>query len=326
MVRANPVERIRMTAVVKRSPLYRRPEEIGRRVVGSLLEFGVKAYGAAAAVSVSLSDSETVAGKSYDALNAVPNLTDRYRDAKYVVDHREEIRTTLDYVHQHAPAPEELESAARASSETLGRITTTYNQVDQAWDALTGIRPNNVIQNLPRAKEHFDRAWAARPDLDSIGHLADEVQGVTPVLRQLQSLDIDFARVYANLLRVMDNFASDEVGATLGVMALALGLAYLLGLGAGFWGRRGRPGLIAGTLQGLGARCFRRWYVPNLEYALGRSVFDAARERIHRDIVADPDSALDPEALQRLEQYFERRFKERSTASSGSVRTSRPNL
>lgn len=78
-----------MTAVLKRPPLYRRPEEIGRRVIGSLLELGIKAYGAAAAMSVALSDAETVGGKSYDALNAVPNLMERYRQAKYVVDHRE---------------------------------------------------------------------------------------------------------------------------------------------------------------------------------------------------------------------------------------------
>ncbi len=40
-----------MAAVLKRPPLYRRPEEIGRRVIGSLLEFGIKAHGAAAAVT-----------------------------------------------------------------------------------------------------------------------------------------------------------------------------------------------------------------------------------------------------------------------------------
>lgn len=34
-----------MAAVLKHPPLHRRPEEIGRRVIGSLLEFGIKAMG-----------------------------------------------------------------------------------------------------------------------------------------------------------------------------------------------------------------------------------------------------------------------------------------
>jgi hypothetical protein len=324
MVPANLVKRTRMTVVVKGSPLYRRPEEIGRRVVGSLLELGIKAYGAAAAVSVALSDSDTAGGKSYDALNAVPNLMERYREAKYVVDHREEIQTAVEYVHQHAPDPDQLETAARQSSETLERITTTYDEVTQAWNAFAGIRPNNVIHNLPRAKEHFDKAWAAKPGLDSISDLAHEAQDVTPFLRQLRGLDIDFPRLYANLLSVLDNFASDEIAATLGVMGAALGLAYILGMGAGFWGRRGRPGFIAGTLQRLGAHFFRGWYVRNLEYALGRSVYDVARERIQRDIVADPHKALDPQALEELERYFERRLRQKPTLSSASVTATRP--
>jgi hypothetical protein len=313
-----------MTAVVKRPPLYRRPEEIGRRVVGSLFEFVVKAYGAAAAVSVALSDGETVGGKSYDALNAIPNLAERYRQAKYVFDHREEIQTTLDYVHDHAPDAHQLETAASQSSETLERITTTYSEVTQSWDAIASIRPHNVMQNFPRAKEHFDKAWAAKPDLDSISHLADEAKGVTPFLRQLNELDIDFPGLYANLLSVLDNFASDEIAATLGVMTAALALTYALGMGAGFWGRRGRPDFIAGTLQGWGARHFKGWYVRNLEYALGQRLYAVARERIQRDIVADPLMALDPEALQTLERYFENRIVERSTASSAAVTGQRP--
>jgi len=320
---ANQLESTRMTVVPKPRPLYRRPEEIGRRVVGSVLELGIKAYGAAAAVSVALSDAETVGGKGYDALNAVPNLAERYREAKYVLDHRAEIQTALEYVHDNAPDPQQLETAARQSSETLERISTTYSEVGQAWDAVAGLRPHNVMQNLPRAREHFDNAWAARPDLDSIGRLADEAEGVAPFLRELNGLDIDFPTLYANLLRVLDNFAGDEIGATLGVMAAALAIAYLLGLGAGFWGRRGRPGFVVGALQSWGAHVFRPWYVRNLEFALGRPLYAVARERIQRDIMADPGTALDPEALQALEHYFRSGTTQTPTASSQPV-TQRP--
>ena len=306
-----------MTAVENRPPLYRRPEELGRRVVGSVLEFGIKAYGAAAALSVALSDAETVGGKSYDAVIAVPNLVERYQQAKYVVDHREEIQTGLDYVHDNAPDAEQLGTAARAGSETLGRITTTYGEVTQALDDLASIRPTNVLDTLPRAKEHFESAWAAKPDLQSLEDLADQAQQVTQRLEELNRLNVDFSGMYTNLMSILDNFASDEIAGTFGVMAAAILLAYALSTAAGFWGRRGRPGLLAGALQALGARLFTPWYVRNLEHALGQPLYAVARERIQSDIVANPDEVLDPDALEELERWFVRRLNEKTTASPG---------
>ncbi len=313
-----------MTAVPQRAPLYRRPAEIGRRVVFSLLEFGLKAYAAAAAVSVALSDAETVRGKGYDALNAIPNLVERYRQAKYVVEHREQVQAAFDYAHEHAPDPQQLETAVQKSSETLDRIRTTYSEVTQAKDAFVSIRPTNFLERLPRVKEHVETAWAAKPSLDSIEHLADRAQNVETFLKQLGLEDPYVRGVYADLLTVMDNFASDEIVATLAVMAAAFAFGYVLGMAAGYWGRRGRPGFIAGTLQRWGTRHFSDWYVVNLEYAMSWPLYAVARERIQRDIVADPHKALDPEALQELERYFERRTREKPTASSGSVTGPRP--
>jgi hypothetical protein len=105
----------------------------------------------------------------------------------------------------------------------------------------------------------------------------------------------------------MDNFASDEIADTLLVMGAAVALAYAVATGVGFWARRGRPGLIARALQRWGARSFRDWYVDNAEYALGGPVYAAARERIQRDIAADPRDSLDPATFRALERYFERR-------------------
>jgi hypothetical protein len=308
-----------MSAVLKRPPLYRRPE-IGRRVVGALFEIGLKAYGAAAAVSVALSDAETVGGKGHDALAAVPNLMERYRDAKYVVDHGEEIQTALDYVNQHAPDPQQIETAAQTSYETLHGITTVFSEVAEAKAALANL---NVFESFPQAAEHLGRAWGARPDLDSIRHLAAMAEDVAPVVRQLNDL-VDLRRLHEGLLAVVDNFASDEIAATLGVMGAAFGLAFAFGMGAGFWARRGRPGFIARTLQSWGARLFRGWYVRNLEIALSRPLYAAARERIQSDILTDPTKALDPETLKELERYFERRVREKPTALSESVMAPRP--
>jgi hypothetical protein len=287
--------------------------EIRRRVIGSVVEIIIKMYGAAAALSVALSHAETAGGKAYDAVNAVPNLIERYNQAKYVVDHREQIRSALDYVHENAPDAQQLESAAIESAETLDRIGATYSEVAEAWESIVGIRPNNFLQNLPRAKEHFANAWAARPDLDSIDQLADRAQDVVPFLIHAQSLDIDFPLLYGQLISAMDNFASDEIGSTLAVMGAAFAVAYILGSGVGFWARRGRPGFVASWLQRRGARIFRPWYVQNPDYALGRPLYAVARERLQRDLVADPSSVLEPEALEKLELYFERQRGTRET-------------
>lgn len=313
-----------MTAVLERRPLYRRPAEIGRRVVFFLLEWGLKAYGAAAAVSVALSDAETVRGKGYDALNAIPNLVERYRQAKYVVEHREQVQAALDYAHEHAPDPRQLETAVQKSSETLDRIRTTYSEVTQAKDAFVSIRPTNILERLPRVKEHVETAWAAKPSLDSIEHLSERAQNVEIFLKQLGLEDPYVRSAYADLLTITDNFASDEIVATLAVMGAAFALGYVLGMAAGYWGRRGRPGFIAGTLQRWGTRHFKDWYVQNLEYAMSWPLYAVARERIQRDIVADPQEALDPEALQALERYFESRLPENPTATPGSVTAPRP--
>jgi len=320
-----------MTAVLERPPLYRRPEEIRRRVIGFLLEFGIKAYGAAAALSVALSDKDTVGGKIRDAILAPPNLKDRYLEAKYLLDHRVEIQKAVNIVHQHAPDAAQLDTAVQNSLKTVDGIATMRNEVTQTKVALANTIDNisqyNFRESFAQASEafnHVQKAWDAKPNLDSIRNLADEAQGVAAVLKELGVLDLDFARHYADLVKVMDNFASDEIAGTLAVMGAAFGLAYVLGMGAGFWARRGRPGFIAGTLQGFGARRFRGWYVPNLEYALSRPLYAVARERIQSDIVADPQKALGPEALQELERYFELRRREEPTASSGSVMATRP--
>ncbi|KRE42776.1 hypothetical protein [Knoellia sp. Soil729] len=296
-----------MAPVRQGLPLYRRPEELARRVLGALLEFALKAYGAAAALSVALSSSESVGGKVHDAVHAVPNLLLRYQQASYVVEHREQVQATLDYARDHAPDPQQLDSAVQRSSETVGRISTTFDEVTAARDALLGIRPTNVLQTVPQIKEHVQTAWAGRPSLQAIQDLEDQAQGAQAFLTQLNLQDPVVRRIYADLRTVLDNFASDEVAATLAVMGAAFALAWVLSRAVGFWTRRGRPGFVAGMLQRWGAQRFRPWYAGNLEFALGAPMYAVALERVQRDIVADPEQALDPQALADLERWFERR-------------------
>lgn len=294
-------------------------------MLGSVLELGIKAYGAGAAAAVALSDAETVGGKGQDALAAVPSLMERYRAAKYVVDNRQEIQSALDYVNANTPARAELEETLDRTSMTLRDIEATSDEVtaakqavDEATDVAVDVNPFNGFDgiegfDIDKAQEafgHVRSAWGAKPDLESISDLADAAEQVSPYVDQVEVLVPVY---YGNVLNVADNFARDEIAATLGVMALALGLAFVLGTAVGFWVRRGRPGLIARTLQRWGARTFRRWYVRNLPHALSPALYAAAHERIQRDIVADPQDALDPDVFRELELYFESRPREGSS-------------
>lgn len=267
-----------------------------------MVGFVIKAYGGIAATSVALSDAETVAEKRDVAINPVPNLVDRYQDAQYVVDHRAEIQAALDYANEHRVEPEQLEAGARESTETLGEIFTTYDQASQAWDSIGTWR---VWEGVPESLKHVGNALEARPDFASIGRLADMAETVAPFIANVEVLIPAF---YGGVITLVDNFASDEIGGTVTVMAAAFAIAYAVGTAIGFWARRGRPSWVSRKLQSLGARRYQDWYVRNLEFALGNPLYTAARQHTHDELLADPQGALDPEAFQQIEEYFERRL------------------
>jgi hypothetical protein len=279
----------------------RRRLELGRLLLGSVLETAIKAYGVGAVASVALSDAETTGGKAGDAIRAVPNLTEKYDHAKYVVDHREQIEAAITYLNQHTLPQDELQRSADESVRTLDAIDRTYDEVGRARDVLRFDGISGTFDNVRDAIGHVGNAYDARPDLGSIEQLAAVARQVRPFADQV---DVLIPVYYGNFFTLTDNFASDEIASTLLVMALALGIASVLGQAVGFWVRRGRPGLLARLLQHLGARTFRRWYASNLPYALSPPLYDAARGHLQREIAADPEGALDPETFSELERYF----------------------
>lgn len=285
----------------------RRRIEPGRLVLGAGLELFIRAYGAAAALSVALSDAETTGGKVGDAVGAVPNLTDRFREAQYVMDHREEIQAAVTYLNEHTLPQDELQQTADQSQQTLDAIETTYDEVGAARDVLEIDGITGTFDNVREAIEHVGNAYSARPDLDSLRQLAGVADQVRPFKEQV---DVLIPVYYGNFFTLTDNFAGDEIVSTVFVMVLALAVAAVVGRAVGFWVRRGRPGIVAQLLQALGARVFRRWYVTHLPWAITPPLYDAAREHLQREIVADPERALDPETLAGLEEWFATRDRE----------------
>ena len=277
-------------------------------------------------VSVALSDAETVGGKSYDALNAVPNLTRALP--------RGEVRgrpSGADSDHPRLRAPTRTRSprsSRRRPARVLRRsngITTTYSEVTQAWHASPASARTTSCENFPRRQGALRQGMGGetRPRFHrpprGRGARRHAVPQTTerPGRRLPQALwePAHASWTTSRATRSRPPSASWQPRS---------GSRTPWAWRAGFWGRRGRPGFIAGTLQRWGARYFQGWYVRNLEYALGQPLYAVARERIQRDIVADPQKALDPEALHELERYFERRLREKPIALSESVMGSRP--
>lgn len=295
-------------------PSLRRTLEPGRRVVGWLAEVGFKAYGAAAAASVALSDAETVGGKSHDAVAAASHLMDRYRAAKYVSDNREEIRDALDYLRDHTPPQAELEQTVDRSSETLDDLETMFAELEAAEAAWEDIGVSNVLDKAGQIGDHLSSAWDAKPDDDSMRGLAAAAEQASPYVDQVREL---IPVYYGTLLAPVDNFARDEIVGTLGVMAAAFTIAFAIGQAFAFWARRGRPGVIARTLQRWGARRYGDWYASDPERTLGRPLYAAAVEGVRRDLVADLRDTLHPDALRQVEQYLEgKRTRDPSQASN----------
>ncbi|MBE7325449.1 hypothetical protein IEQ44_12375 [Nocardioides sp. Y6] len=288
-------------------PSLRSRLELGRLVTGSLLELGIKAYGAGAVAAVALSDSETVGGKARDAVAAVPSLVEEFRTARYVVDHREEIQEAVDHISANTVPESELREAADEATGTLRAVEETYVDVDDTWTALGDGR-------LPSAFDHARDAWEGRPDLDSIRQLAEMAETVTPLVERIEVLTPIY---YGGIFAVMDNFARDEIVGTVFVMATAFLLALVVGRAVGLWVRRGRPGLIAFVVQQLGVRWFREWYVRNLPLALGPSLHAVARERIHRDVLAEVAAVVDEETYRALSRQLGASYEDDEGVASG---------
>ena len=282
------------------STLWRRLE-LGRLLLGSALETAIKAYGIGAVAAIALSDAETAGGKASDAVRAVPSLAEEYDRARYVVDHREQIQEAVTYLNEHTLPQDELQRTADDSARTLDAIDTTYDELGRARDVLEIDGITGTLDNVRDAIGYVGNAYSARPDLGSLEQLAGVADQVGPFAEQV---DVLIPVYYGTFFTLTDNFAGDEIVSTVLVMALALLVAAVVGRTVGFWVRRGRPGIIAQLLQALGARIYRPWYVSNLPWAITPPLYDAAREHLQNEIVADPEAALDAETLRELEDWF----------------------
>jgi len=264
-------------------------ETLARRILGYCFEYVAKVWGAAAALNVLFGDAETVGQKIGKTLTAVPDLTANYRRIRYVADHSEQINRTLDYLRENAPTPDELQSAVDKTYETLTRLNTSLAHLAKAKDNLLSWswQPGETL-------EHLQQGWTLMPDLDAFRYLAFASDHAAEALRQVRNIDLN--PLYQLLMNAIDNFARDEIVATVLVSAstvlVASGLGILIGR---FWARRGMPGIMTLQVQRLGVRVFPAWYQSNLQRALGRDLYAIAARHFSTG-PAQPNSEPDTQS------------------------------
>lgn len=258
-------------------------------LMGAALEIFFKAWGTAAAIAVAFSDAQTWAGKTREGLAAVPTLTEEYRRTQYVVDHREQIEAAIDHLNTDIPPQAEMEASIERSQATLGELQKFDERVADASDF-----DWKIWQNVGDIRD----AWDAIPDRESLQQLI-EVTG--PAVEQARVLVPTY---YGGILTLTDNFSREERGSTIATMLVLMAAMFLIGRSVAFAVRRGQPGFIARSLQWLGAHTFPQWYSHNVAYALNKPLYAHARASVHRELMADPETALDPETFRELEDYF----------------------
>lgn len=258
-------------------------------LLGAALEIFFKAWGTASAIAVAFGDAPTWGGKVREGVAAVPTLTEEYRRTQYVIEHRAQIETAIERLNTEIPPKAEMEASIERSRATLDDLQNFDERVAEAADL-----DWRIWENVGDIQD----AWDAIPDRESLQQLI-EISG--PAVEQARVLVPTY---YGGLLTLSDNFSREERGSTIAAMAVLMGLMFLLGRAVAFAVRRGRPGFIAQALQWLGAHTFPRWYSGNVAYALNKPLYAHARTQVYRELLADPEAALDEQSFRDLEDYF----------------------
>ncbi len=153
---------------------------------------------------------------------------ERYRAAKYVADHRQEIQAALDYVAR-TPTQAGSRTTIDRSSETLqtSRRRREVTAAKEAIDDIDGLSPFDGFDQTQEAFGHVRNGVGgeARPRAPSATSPTAAEQ-VSPYVDQVEVLVPVY---YGGLFDAVDNFARDEIVGTLCVMAAAFGLAFVLG-------------------------------------------------------------------------------------------------
>lgn len=261
-----------------------------RWVAGSAAGAFAAAAFTASALGVAFGPGETLTGKAWDAVAAVPRVFSNLPFYWSVVGHP--VRTArivhegyerLEYAREHMPSAEDLDAGARALSSQAGRLELGESMIREGLDSiarratlipLDGSLPVSSSLNTIRTGV---RLLPAPDSLSAVARrgaaLADATRAVLETLPYQETYDA----LMDALANLDDNFAADERAATTLLIVLMLAATVTSPVAAHYWIRRGRPGLVATLVMRRG---MAHWPDVYADEAKGWPIYARLKEEI----------------------------------------------
>jgi hypothetical protein len=271
--------------------LYRNPRETGRLTAGAVLEYLIKGWGVAGAANVVIGSGETLVQKTYEACSGIPGIIVNAKRLWYALQHQEEIRQALTYMHEHMPAIEQVQKLGAETQLVYNKISQVLANIEMGLAQLgqtSVLQPRATFDHAAQAQAHFTSAYELAPNLPQVKQMMAVVKTGSETLVQTYAFlqQVDYKRIHSTLNNIADNLHTDEVFLTVGIAAAGFSFAYAAGSIVGARTTRGVPGLLSRFRQDWGARRFPKWYKKNIRRVLGDNLYKAAREHVEEDLRA----------------------------------------
>jgi hypothetical protein len=271
--------------------LYRQPREAARLMGGAALEYVIKAWGVAGAANIVIGSGETFGQKVYEAASGIPVIIANTKRLWYALEHQEEIRRALTYMHENMPSIEQVQELGAKSQLVYNRVSQVIANIELGLEQLAQtslLRPRATFDHAAQAQTHFTNAYTLAPDLPQMKEMMVVLKtGGDVLVRTYEFLQqVDYQRIYTTLNNAADNLQGDEIRMTVGIMVATLALTYGLGTIVGARTTRGVPGILFRFRQDWGAKRFPGWYRKNIRRVLGDNLYNAARADVEEDLRA----------------------------------------
>jgi hypothetical protein len=236
-----------------------------------------------------IGSGETFTQKTYEACSGIPGIIVNAKRLWYALQHQEEIRRALTYMHEKMPSIEQVKQFGEESQRVYHRLSQVVANLELGLAQLTQtsvLQPRAAFDHAAQAQAHFTSAYQLAPNLPQVKQMMAVVKIGSESLVQTYVFlqQVDYKRIHSALNNIADNLQADEIRMTLGIALAALSFAYVIGSVVGARTTRGVPRLLSRFRQDWGARRFPKWYKKNIRRVLGDNLYKAARESVEEDL------------------------------------------
>ena len=252
-------------------PKRRWPASVGASIFAS-------GAGLAGASGVFLGSGETLVQKAGNAVMAIPNMLSNLRHYLHLPEYIKKANLTAEYLREQGPAiadslsyvGRKLEAGASLAQKGLVELSEGFDNIMPGgnFDPIEGYNLLKSASNsLKVAKESIK---------DGGEQLQETAQPVVDALKE-----VDLNPVMNSLYNLADNVAPDEIVQTLGIAAACVLTGYASSQYIrGYWGRRGRPGIVSRFIQKRGLRRFKDYYARHPDKIAGEGGLEAFKQHL----------------------------------------------